>query len=104
MTKDANALKLDELQKKHGKIVSVVVDGKLHAFRAPTLDEFEDHQESLGKKRRGVAFRELAQITCVTDLEELQKAFERKPALPVRVHDALMELAGSDIEVTASKD
>lgn len=95
---------LAELEKKHGKLASVTVAGKLHAFRTPTLDEFEDHQENLVKKRRGVCFRELAQLTCVTDVAALQAAFEARPALATRVHDALMELAGGDIEVTAAKD
>ena len=97
---------LSQLEKQHGKLVTVQIDGVVHAFRRPTLDEFEDHQESLAndKKRRGACFRELAQITCVTDLDALRKAFAAKPAVPVRIHDALMELSGSEIEVVVSKD
>lgn len=101
---NAHDAQLADLTAKHGSVAHVVCAGKLHAFRCPTLDEFEDYQENLSKKRRGVCFRELAQQTCVTSLEELQAAFQKIPVLATRISDALTELAGGDIEVTVKKD
>lgn len=98
-----NDLKLAELSKTHGPLASVIVNGKLHAFRMPSLEEFEDYQEALKTKRRGVVFRELAQLSCVTSLEELQEAFKAAPMLAVKIHDALVEMCGSEIEVTVKK-
>lgn len=92
------------LENEHGRIASIEVDGVLHAFRAPTLEEWEDSQEGLSKgKRRGPAFRELAQVTCVTDVDALKKAFSRRPALPALLADAITELAGGTLEVTVKK-
>lgn len=93
-----------ELEKQYGSIVVVSCGGQTHAFRCPTLDEFEDHQTKLRKAdRHGVCYRELAQITCVTSVDDLKAAFARAPLLATRVHDAILELAEGDIEVTVKK-
>lgn len=93
------------LKKQYGELVTTVVDGKTHAFRMPTLDEFEDYQEKIRKADRpGPVFRELAQMACVTDLDALQAAFRRRPMLPTKIHDALIELMGSELQVVAEKD
>lgn len=101
---NANATKLADLTSKHGRLAHVEVEGKLFAFRTPTLDEWEDYQDALQKKRRGVCFRELAQVTLVhPSIEDLQALFNTMPALPTSIADALADLAGLDVEVTAKK-
>jgi hypothetical protein len=103
---DPNATKLRELEAQYGgRLASTVsADGKLLAFRCPTLDEWEDYQDALGKKRRGVCFRELAQVCVVyPTLEELQAVFEREPALATRISDGISSLAGLEAEVTVKK-
>lgn len=102
--KSTNQQKLEELQAKHGRIAHVEVDGKLFAFRAPSLDEWEDYLESLTKKRRGVCHRELAQVVLAHPaLEDLQALFQSQPGITARIGDAVAELAGNDIEVTVKK-
>lgn len=104
MAKDKNAEKLDELEKAHGRIAHVLVDGTLYVFRSPTLDEFEDYQENLAKKRRGACHRELAQLLLVHPaLESLQAAFARYPLLATRISDAVADMAGADLELTVKK-
>jgi hypothetical protein len=96
--------KIGELQRQHGRIAHVEVDGKLYVFRCPTLDEWEDHQERVGKVRRGPLLRELAQSTCVhPDLEQLQGLFQAHPGVTARIGDVVAELAGADIEFTVKK-
>jgi hypothetical protein len=102
--KSANEIKFDELEATHGRCAQVEIAGRLYVFRAPTLDEWEDYQDSLGKKRRGVCFRELSQLTCVhPTLEELQALFASLPAIATRIADAVSDLAGADIELTVKK-
>lgn len=103
--KPAHADKIAELQAKHGRVAHVVVDGKLYVFRAPTLDEWEDHQERITKVRRGALLRELAQATCVhPDLDQLKALFAAYPGVSARIGDAVADLAGADIELTVKKD
>lgn len=101
-----NALKLEEIQQKHNaRVAHVEVNGKLYVFRAPSLEEWEDHQERLMKApRRGPVLRELAQITLAhPTLEELQELFAIYPGIMARIGDAVAELAGADIELTVKK-
>lgn len=100
----SNETKLTELGSQHGRVAHVELDGKLYVFRAPTLDEWEDFQEALGKKRHGACFRELAQVTLVhPTLEDLQAMFQAHPGITARIGDAVGDLAGADIEVTVKK-
>ncbi len=85
--------------------VAVTVDGVTHQFRPMTFQEFADSEEALAKtKRRGPKFRELAQLTCVSDLEALQQAFQKRPVLPVKIRDELLTLAGEDASVVTEGD
>lgn len=97
------ATQVEQLQAKHDRLVSFEVDGVLHAFRAPTEDEYEGVQEALAKKKKTVACREFAQILCVTDIGALKEAFKRYPALPLTLSDEFAELAGASIEITVKK-
>lgn len=104
---DAQKKQVEDLRVKHGGLLAhVVIDGKLYAFRAPELEEWEEYQEALSKKTRGVAFRELAQVTCVCpeNIDELKQLFARRPASPARIADAVADLAGADFELTVKKD
>lgn len=95
-----------ELEATHTRIAHAKLrDGTLIAFRAPSLEEWEDFQEALKDKRRGVAFRELAQRTRLlpSSDEELQVIFDRAPAIAACISDALGELAESGIEFTVKK-
>jgi len=96
--------KLAELIREHGMCAHLEVGGQLFVFRAPTLEEWEDYQDKLVKRTRGVCFRELAQVTCVyPSVDELQKLFERVPAVATRIADAVSDLAGADLELTVKK-
>lgn len=98
--------KVEALQKEHGRTAATVMeDGTLLVFRAPDLDEWEEFQESLKTKRRGAAYRELAQLTCVhPELEALQKVFKKYPAASIPIANVLSEMAGGEIELTVKKD
>jgi hypothetical protein len=96
---------LETLRSKHGKVAHVVYGDTLYAFRSPSLDEYEDYQARLTKEqRRGVCYRELAQVCCLTDLDKLQALFKAKPAVAVNMAGTLCEMAGLDIELTVGKD
>lgn len=102
--KSANDIKLEEIEREHGRVASAVIQGQLYAFRAPTLEEWEEYQDGLGKRPRGACFRELSQITCVhPSLDELQQLFDRLPGIGARIADAVADLAGADIELTVKK-
>lgn len=107
MDSKSKAELLAKLEQDHGPCASTQTpDGTFFAFRRPSLDEWEDFQEKLSKGRpRGACFRELAQITCIypEDMSALNAAFDRWPALPPRLSDALSDLAGAEIEVTVKK-
>jgi len=102
------AEQLAALTKEHGKLVSQVVDGKLYAFKAPDLTQYEDYQERRMAKKPGdtpgVCYRDLAQRCCVTDQAELQALFKRYPAVSMNIANALADLAGAEIEFTVGKD
>lgn len=76
-------------------------------FVCPDLDTYEDYQERVSStKRRGPAYRELAQ-KCLKDparLADLQAVFKRKPALPLAIANTLCELAGIEAEIVVGKD
>jgi hypothetical protein len=101
---DPNEEKLAALVAEHGPIGHHVIDGRLIAFRRPTLEEWEDYQEALAKKRRGVAFRELALRTVlVPSQDDLPAIFERWPGIAARISDTLADLVGADQELTIKK-
>jgi hypothetical protein len=94
-----------DLEKKHGKIAHLVLDGELLAFRRPELEEWEAYQEDLGKRPRGVCYRQLALVTILSPTtEKLNDFFARYPALNARIADAVTELAGANLEFTVKKD
>ncbi|MFO7179580.1 MAG: hypothetical protein DIU78_012860 [Pseudomonadota bacterium] len=99
--------RIAQLQAEHGSLAHFVVGGQLFAFRKPTLEEWEDFQDSVstGRKKRGVAYRELAMRCLVEpgDLDALAALFERNPGFNARIGDALSDLAGADLEVTVKK-
>lgn len=100
----ASSTQLDELAETHGRLASVVVAGTLHAFRAATAEEMDRYQDSLSKRRIGASHRELAQVTCVTDLNALKAAFEKRAALATGIANAICDLAGSEYEVPITDD
>jgi hypothetical protein len=95
-----------ELELQHGPCCRIVNGGKLYVFRTPTADEWEQYQDNLTKegRPRNATFKELAQVTCVTDLQELQELIAKKPAVTVPIANAVCALAGIDIEVSVKKD
>lgn len=102
--RSASAIKLEELQREHGRVASAEIQGQLYVFRAPTLEEWEEYQDGLGKRPRGACFRELSQVTCVhPSVGELQELFDRLPGIGARIADAVADLAGADIELTVKK-
>lgn len=105
--KDPNAQKIAALIAEHGPVAQgTTPSGTQLVFRAPTLDEWEDHQENLasGKKRRYACFREIAQLTVLLpNLEGLKGELERYPAMGLTIHNALAELVGADVEFTVKK-
>jgi hypothetical protein len=103
--KASNDAVLDDLRKKHGEVAHCEMpNGRLIAFRRPTLEEYEDYQEALSTKSRGVAFRQLAYCTrLLPDESELMTIFERWPGINARIGDTLAEMAGAGIEFTVKK-
>jgi len=99
--------KLEALEQEHGPCAHAVTgDGKLLAFRCPSLDEWEEYQDNLSKgKRRGPTFRDLAQQVVVEpSVEELQAIFKKMPAISARIADGIADLAGAAVEVSVKKD
>jgi len=97
---------LDALWEAHGKVAHAVIENTLYAFKAPSQDEWEEHQSRLEKEKlRGPVWRSLALLCCVTHTtEEIAELFEKYPGLPVRIADAISDLVGADIEFTVKKD
>lgn len=106
MSESANDAAFEELVKEHGNCARLDLDGKLYAFRTPTLEEWEEYQDRINnpKRPKGASFRELIQTTCVTSLEDTQALLKRRPAVAQPIAAAVCELAGIDVEVTVKKD
>jgi len=105
--KDPHAARIAELREKHGPIAHLTLpDGRLLAFRAPRLEEHEDWLDRIHRgNQRGPIYREAANTTSITPSpEELAEVFERYPALPARISDALAELAGADLVLAIKKE
>lgn len=86
---------------------AVYKDGETsYVFVTPDLDTYEDYQEKIaGTKRRGPAYRELAQrcLKDQTQLSALQALFARKPAISLAIANTLSEMAGIDAELVVGK-
>lgn len=95
-----------ELTKAQGEPIAhaVLPNGELVACRRPTLEEFEDYQESLRKRGIGVSNREICLRTRIHPEEDkLLENFERWPMLASVLSDALGDLAGAGIKATVKK-
>lgn len=105
MSKEQNDAAFDALEKEHGRCARLDFEGKLYAWRTPSLEEWEDYQDKVNKPDRpmGASFRELMQVTCVTDLAAMQELVRKRPAVARPVITAICSLAGIDAEVTVKK-
>lgn len=94
--------KLEELQAEHGDIAVVSLDGRPYHFRKPTLPEYQRCSDKLGAKGSNVsALKELC-FACSVG-EDPDGALASLPAAGTQIGLSLLEMAGSEIEVTISK-
>jgi hypothetical protein len=94
-----------ELERDEGaRRVIVQLNGKPFAFRAPTLDEWEDCQEAMRALQVGAAHRALCESTLEEGgLEELRQAIAAYPRASSRIGDYVADLADGDLEITVKK-
>ncbi len=95
----------ESLRKEHGQIASVTLSGTTFHFRKPTIGEYQRCMDRMNKdKGAGVAaLRELVNACCLPH-GACEDALKNLPAAIPQIGNALLELAGSEIEVTISKD
>lgn len=80
--------------------------GKRFAWRTPTLDEYEEFQDSKDErsKPRGEIFRDFAAATLLEPSSgELDALLKKFPALRYRIGDTLTVLAGAEEEIVVKK-
>ena len=104
--------KLAELRSKHGEVVTIETPFGDFAFRTPTLEDWERHQEKIkkslmpnSKESMSASNREIAQMSLVdsTQLQDLKTLFSKRPASAAMIIEKLGELAGADIEFVVKK-
>lgn len=95
---------LEELKAEHGQIATVTLGGTKFHFRTPSIGEYHRVNQKAGKKNPDYfeALRELV-LSCSVGPDPIE-AFKRKPGAIGQIGDALMGMAGSEVEVTVSKD
>lgn len=103
---------IDQLRAKHGPLAHFVEPRtkQLFVFRTPSIDEWEDFEESqkkgtrIGPPKRQLCMQTLVHPTGDDGTKMLVAAFERAPRLPTLIGDQLVDLAEGEIEVTIKKD
>lgn len=105
---DETAKILADLKKQHGRIIHAATpEGVLLAFRAPTLEEYEDYQEKVRSNAPiGAARRELAHRTRLLPAtsDELNAEFQRYVVLPQIITEELYEIGKAGIQFAVKKD
>jgi hypothetical protein len=105
--KKENEERLAALKAEHGQVAYLELPGgRLIAFKKPTLEAWEDYQEARQKQTTGLAQRQLCLATRLLPQEaaELNEIFKEYPALNARISDAVIEMAGVDMNLTVKKD
>ncbi len=99
---DKNKNKLGDLKAEHGDIAVISLDGGDYYFRRPSLPEYQRCSDKLSAKGSNVtALKELC-FACSVG-EDPNGALTSLPAAATQIGLALLEMAGSEIEVTISK-
>ncbi len=94
--------KIDELKAEHGQIASVVIGKVTLHFRKPSMGEYTRVSDKMsGKGSNIVALKELVYSCSVG--EDCTSALNDMPAVIQSIGLSLLEMAGSEIEVTISK-
>lgn len=93
---------LDDLKAEHGSIASVVLGNATYLFRKPSMGEYTRVSDKMsGKGSNIVALKELVYACSVG--EDCTSALNDMPAVIQSIGLSLLEMAGSEIEVTISK-
>lgn len=94
----------DKLKAEHGELATVTLKGADYHFRTPTAPEYQRCADRMSKdKGAGIgALKEL--VFCCSVGDDCNETFAKLPAAVQQVGLALLELAGSEVEVTISKD
>ena len=95
--------KIDELKAEHGDVAEVKIAGSDYYFRMPTLPEYQRCMDGLAKdKGAGVpSLRELLMQCSVGD--DVDSAIASLPAAITPIGNAILEMGGSEVQVTISK-
>ncbi len=94
--------KLDELKAQHGDIASVELGNKHYYFRKPSMPEYQRVSDKIAKSGSNVsALKELV-YTCSVG-EDPEGALAALPAAIQEIGLGLLEMAGSEVQVTISK-
>ena len=94
--------KLDELKAEHGDIAVVPLGGRDFYFRKPTMPEYQRVSDKMSAKGSNtIALKELCYACSVGD--DCEGALAGLPAAIQAIGLGLLEMAGSEVEVTISK-
>ncbi len=95
--------KTDELKAEHGDVAGVEIAGSMYYFRKPSLPEYQRCMDGLAKdKGAGVpSLRELLMTCSVGD--DVDGAIANLPAAITPIGNAILEMGGSEVQVTISK-
>ncbi len=93
---------LDDLKAEHGSIASVVLGNATYLFRKPSMGEYTRVSDKMAGKGSNIsALKELVYSCSVGD--DCESALNDMPAVIQSIGLSLLEMAGSEIEVTISK-
>ncbi len=95
--------KIDELKAEHGQIAAVALSGSTYYFRKPSLPEYQRCMDGMARdKGAGVpSLRELLMSCSVGD--DVDAAISNLPAAITQIGNAILEMGGSEVQVTISK-
>ncbi len=95
--------KLESLKAEHGQIAAVKLGNTTYHFRKPSMPEYQRVSDKMsGKGSNIAALKELVYHCSVG--EDCESAIASLPAAIQSIGMALLEMAGSEVEVTISKD
>ena len=101
--KESKSVDVEGLKAEHGQIAGVEIAGSKYYFRKPSLPEYQRCMDGMAKdKGAGVpSLRELLMACSVGD--DVDSVIASLPAAITPIGNAILEMGGSEVQVTISK-
>ena len=94
--------KIEDLKAKYGDIAAVPLGGREYYFRKPKMGEYQQVSDGIASKKSNVSALKQLVYQCSVG-EDCVSALDNLPAAIQEIGAALLEMAGSEVQVTISK-